>query len=70
MARDRDEFVALQIPESPFNECCDEKVSFINSTFDLIVNKVNERRKQLIKSVEVLKREYNSWKEYIGKLEW
>ena len=68
MARDTNEYVTLDISEKPFNECCDEKVSYINSKFDTIVEKINERRQQLIKSVELLKREYSSWKEHIGKL--
>ena len=68
MARDRDEYVSLDISEKPFSESCDEKVSLINSTFDMFVDKINERRQQLINNVDKLKREYNSWKEHIGEL--
>ncbi|KAI6650312.1 Cell surface protein [Oopsacas minuta] len=65
---DRDDYTIYEIPEMPFEACCNEKICHINKVFDCIVDEVNKRRIQLIDSVEGLKREYLEWKRYHDKV--
>ena len=60
------EYITYDIPQMPFEMACNQKISDINTAFDIIMREVEKRRKQLIQNVEQLRQEYLSWRRQNG----